>query len=108
MEAKRLSGRAASAEEIDDGAGGWEGVALGRREADIECGFELVTELDQVEGVAPLIGHRLRRLGFASGDIPRSPTKAASRPTFDGGRLKCRATTALTRVSIDVVICRQV
>ena len=41
----------ASAEEIDDGADGWEGVALGRGEADIECGFELVAELDQVEGV---------------------------------------------------------
>ena len=40
------------AEEIDDGADGWEGVALGRGEADIECGFELVAELDQVEGVA--------------------------------------------------------
>ena len=41
----------AGAEEIDDGAGGWEGIALGRGKADIECGFELVAELDQVEGV---------------------------------------------------------
>lgn len=40
-----------SAEEVDDGADGWKGVALGRGEADIECGFELVAELDQVEGV---------------------------------------------------------
>lgn len=39
----------ASAEEINDGADGWEGIALGRGEADIECGFELVAELDQVE-----------------------------------------------------------
>ena len=42
----------ASAEEIDDGADGWEGVALGWREADIECGFELIAELNQVERVA--------------------------------------------------------
>ena len=41
----------AGAEEIDDGADGWEGVALGWREADIECGFELVAELDQVKRV---------------------------------------------------------
>ena len=34
---------------LDDGADGWEGIALGRGEADIECGFELVAELDQVE-----------------------------------------------------------
>ena len=67
------------AEEIDDGADGWEGVTLGRGQADVECGFELIAELDQVKRVAPLIGHRLRRLGFASGDIPRSSTRAASR-----------------------------
>ena len=48
---KRLSGRAAGAEEVDDGAGGREGVALGWGEADIECGFELVAELDQIEGI---------------------------------------------------------
>ena len=48
---KRLCGRASGAEEIDNGADGWEGVAHGRGEADIECGFELVAELDQVEGV---------------------------------------------------------
>ena len=41
----------ASAEEVDDGADGWEGVALGRGQADIECGFELVAELDQVKWV---------------------------------------------------------
>ena len=104
---KRLSGRATSAEEIDDGANGWEGVTLGRGEADVECGFELVAELDQVEGVAPLIGHRLRRLGFASGDIPRPSTKAASRQTFDGGRLKYRAMMALTRVSMNPFICQR-
>ena len=40
------------AEEIDDGADGGEGVALGRGKADVECGFELIAELDQVEGVA--------------------------------------------------------
>ena len=39
----------ASAEEIDNGTDGWEGIALGRGQADIECGFELVAELDQVE-----------------------------------------------------------
>ena len=50
-EVKRLNGRASGAEEIDDGADGWEGIALGWGEADIECGFELVAELDQVEGI---------------------------------------------------------
>ena len=39
---------AAGAEEVDDGADGWEGIALGRGEADVECGFELVAEFDQV------------------------------------------------------------
>ena len=52
---KRLCGRASGAEEIDNGADGWEGVALGRGEADVECGFELVAELDQVEGVTSKI-----------------------------------------------------
>ena len=33
-------------------SGGWEGVALGRGEADIECGFELAAKLDQVEGIS--------------------------------------------------------
>ena len=42
---------AASAEEVDDGADGWEGVALGRGEADVECGFELIAEFDQVKRV---------------------------------------------------------
>ena len=50
-EVKRLNGRASGAEEIDDGADGWEGIALGRGEADIECGFELVAEFDQVKRV---------------------------------------------------------
>ena len=55
---KRLSGRAAGAEEIDDGADGWEGVALGRGEADIECGFELVAEFDQVEGISSEVANK--------------------------------------------------
>ena len=46
-----ISASFASAEEIDDGADGWEGVALGRGQAEIECGLELVAEFDQVEGV---------------------------------------------------------
>ena len=44
-----ISASFAGAEEVDYGADGWEGIALGRGEADIECGFELVAELDQVE-----------------------------------------------------------
>ena len=36
-------------EEVDDSAGRGESVALGRGEPDIECGFELVAELDQVK-----------------------------------------------------------
>ena len=52
VEAKRLSARAACAEEVDDGADGWEGVALGWGEVDVECGFKLIAELDQVKGVA--------------------------------------------------------
>ena len=41
----------ACAEEVDDGADGREGVALGRGESDIERGFELAAKLDQVEGI---------------------------------------------------------
>ena len=41
----------AGAEEIDDGADGWEGIALGRGEADVECGFELIAEFDQVKRI---------------------------------------------------------
>ena len=52
-----------SAEEVDDGADGWEGIALGRGEADIECGFELVAELDQVEGVTSEVTKQRRRRG---------------------------------------------
>ena len=37
----------------------------------------------------------------------RSPTKAASRPTFDGGRLKCRATRAFTWFSNMLLIYRK-
>ena len=48
----------AGAEEIDDGADGWEGVALGWRETDIEYGFELVTKLDHVEGVASKVTNK--------------------------------------------------
>ena len=58
VEAKRLSGRATSAEEVDYGADGWEGVALGRGEADIECGFELVAEFDQVEGITSEVANK--------------------------------------------------
>ena len=41
----------ACAEEVDYGADGWEGIALGRREADVECGFELIAKFDQVKRV---------------------------------------------------------
>ena len=47
-----------SAEEVDDGADGGEGVALGRGEADIECGFELIAELDQVERVPSKVSNK--------------------------------------------------
>ena len=43
---------ATRAEEVDDSAGRGESVALGWGQADVECGFELVTELDQVKRVA--------------------------------------------------------
>ena len=39
------------AEEINDGADGWEGVALGRGEADVERGFKLIAEFDQVKRI---------------------------------------------------------
>ena len=58
VEAKQLSARAACAEEVNYGADGWEGVALGRRQADIECGFELIAELDQVKGVSTKITNK--------------------------------------------------
>ena len=47
-----ISASFAGAEEVDYGADGWEGVALGRGQADVECGFELIAELDQVKRVA--------------------------------------------------------
>lgn len=47
-----ISASFANAEEVDDGADGREGVALGRGESDIECGFKLAAELDHVEGIA--------------------------------------------------------
>ena len=46
-----ISASFAGAEEVDDGADGREGVALGRGEADVERGFELIAKFDQVEGV---------------------------------------------------------
>ena len=74
VEAKRLSGRATSAEEVDYGADGWEGVALGWGEADVECGFELAAELDQVEGIPAKIVDK-RRIQPQSGrrkvEVPR-------------------------------------
>ena len=47
-----ISASFASAEEADDGADGWEGVALRWGQANVERGFELIAKLDQVEGVA--------------------------------------------------------
>ena len=49
---------AASAEEVDDSAWSGESVALGWREADIECGFELIAELDQVEWVTTKVTNK--------------------------------------------------
>ena len=43
---------ATGAEEVDDSAWSGESVALGRRQADLERGFKLITELNQVERVA--------------------------------------------------------
>ena len=58
----------AGAEEIDDSAGRGESVALGWREADVECGFELIAKFDQVKRVASEVvdkggveGHLRRR-----------------------------------------------
>ena len=51
-----ISASFASAEEADDGADGWEGVALGWGQANVERGFELIAKLDQVEGVASEVG----------------------------------------------------
>ena len=48
----------ASAEEVDDGADGWEGVALGRGEANIECCFKLIAELDQVERITTEVANK--------------------------------------------------
>ena len=49
---------AASAEEVDDSAWSGESVALGWREADVECGFKLITELNQVERVATEVANK--------------------------------------------------
>ena len=62
----------ASAEEIDDGADGWEGVALGWREADIECGFELIAEFDQVERITTKIPDK----GGIEADLRRREVEA--------------------------------
>ena len=48
----------AGAEEVDYGTDGWEGVALGRGQADVERGFELIAELDQVERVATEVANK--------------------------------------------------
>ena len=53
-----ISASFAGAEEIDDGADGWEGIALGRGEADVECGFELIAEFDQVERVTTKVTNK--------------------------------------------------
>ena len=62
------------AEKIDDGADGREGVALGRGESDIECGFELAAELDHVEGIPAEVVDK-RRIQPQSGrrkvEVPR-------------------------------------
>ena len=50
-----ISASFAGAEEVDYGADGWEGVALGGGEADVECGLELVAELDQVKTITTKI-----------------------------------------------------
>ena len=54
----RFQPSTAGAEEIDDSAGCGEGVALGRGEADVECGFELIAEFDQVKGVSTKISNK--------------------------------------------------
>ena len=54
----RFQPSTAGAEEVDYGADGWEGVALGRGEADVECGFELIAEFDQVERVTTKVTNK--------------------------------------------------
>ena len=58
----------AGAEEIDYGADGWEGVALGRGEADMNAASSW-----QPSSIR------------SSASPPKSPTRAASRQTFDDG-----------------------
>ena len=53
-----ISASFAGAEEVDYGADGWEGGALGGGEADVECGFELIAELDQVERVPSKVSNK--------------------------------------------------
>ena len=48
----------ARAEEVDDSAGRGESVALGRGEADVEGGLELIAELDQVERVPSKVSNK--------------------------------------------------
>ena len=53
-----ISASFASAKEVDDGADGWESVALGRGEADVEGGLELIAELNQVERVPSKVSNK--------------------------------------------------
>ena len=48
----------AGAKEIDDGADGWEGVALGWGQTNVKRGFKLIAKLDQVEGVTSEVGEK--------------------------------------------------
>lgn len=102
-----LNRQAATKQEIHDRPAGDKGITIGDREVQIESAFNFCTEFDQVEGVAPLLGHRLRRLGYASGDIPRSARKESSSRTFDGEMPKCRATRAFTWFSNMLLIYRE-
>ncbi len=51
---------------FDDGADGWEGVALGWGQTNVERGFELIAKLDQVEGIPSEVGEE----GKASPPLP--------------------------------------
>ena len=48
----------AGAEEVNYGADGWEGVALGWGQTNVECGFELIAKLDQVKRVASEVANK--------------------------------------------------
>ena len=80
---------AASAEEVNDSAWSGESVALGWREADVECGFELIAELDQVEGVATQITNK----GGVEADLRRRfAVKSAAQMSGECQRTGKRAT----------------